>query len=287
MKLKEFTKAKKYPYLGYSPNLIDYFLLLGFDTTFKQETASSIAKHLKDSDITRERLDYQDIDLGENKKFFPQKITYKPVVLNSIKSDFNDTIFDEEQIIKNFFPNNYTLIYILQKNSQEKEKDIEYPKNQNLILYLNSKRISQENQDEGDSESATTPDNDLSKNIMFNIYGYLFWEWIMVDNFIFFFPKVLTFVSQYSYFKYYSYLAQNITSRMTKNFSFEIPLEVQLYNIINFTPSPIDSDLKVELLINSDLIGLKNRASSKLEVVYKIQEKDDIQKKKDITIQSL
>ena len=71
---------------------------------------------------------------------------------------------------------------------------------------------------------------------MFNVYGFLFWEpfypEVKGQKIIkILFPKLFVFISQYPYFKYFSYLSQNILSRIRLNLPFEIPLEVQLYNI--------------------------------------------------------
>ena len=250
MDIKTIQNIKKYPYLGYSPNLIDYFLIIGFDLNFKTEKAKEIPYSLKEI-IPKERADNPEQDNPNILyRFDIHKIQNKPVILNSIASDFTDGMLNEESILNHMFPNNYTPIYVSEKNEKNE------PNNQNLIFYLSTEKIF-EKEEEDDAQNSEL--KKLNKNINFNVYGYLFWEFVLTDKTKVFFPKVFVFISQYSYFKYFSFLSQNILFRLKKKLYFEIPLEIQLYNIINFTPSPINCDLQLELLTNSDLVSLKNR----------------------------
>ena len=253
MEIKKIQKIKKYPYLGYSPNLIEYFLIVGFDQNFKTEKSIEIAFSLKDKNNPLERQqnnqDAEGPDLKEKFNLF--KMPNKPIVLNSIASDFRDGMLNEDKIIDYIFPNNYTPVYTSNSKNERFEKN--ELKNQNLIFYLSMDKIFEKNEDDAQNKE----EQNLNKNIMFNVYGYLFWESMVVDNLKVFFPKLFVFISQYSYFKFFSYLSQNILFRIRNLLYFEIPLEIQLYNIINFTPSPLRCDFQMELLANIDLVTLK------------------------------
>ena len=78
-----------------------------------------------------------------------------------------------------------------------------------------------------------------------------------------------------------------------KKIYFEIPLEIQLYNIINFTPCPLNNDLQIELFANMDLITLKKQSNKELSSYSKIKkenngEKDEMQVTKEkIVLQQL
>ena len=275
MEIKKIQNINKYPYLGYSPNLIDYFLIIGFDSSFKAEKSTEISVSLKDRVISLDNPESEGRELKENLNFHKiTNITNMPVVLNSIASDFSDGMLNEENIINYIFPNHYTPIYLINTKSEKNEKVVEKneknePPNQNLIFYLSTDKIYEK---EEDDDARSKEEKNLNKNIMFNVYGYLFWETQTVDNYKIFFPKVFVFVSQYSYFKFFSFLSQNILFRIKKNIYFEIPLEIQLYNIINYTPSPICCDLQLELLANIDLVSLKNKPSKELTVYQKVKD---------------
>ena len=135
------------------------------------------------------------------------------------------------------------------------------------MFYLSTDKIFETKEE----DDAAHNSRENMKNIMFNVYGYLFWEMINIENIKVFFPKIFVFISQYSYFKYFSFLSQNILFRIKKNLFFEIPLEIQLYNIINFTPSPINCDLQLELLTNIDLVSIK-QSSKELNIFTKTKE---------------
>ena len=247
LKLK---KIKKYPYLGSSPNLIENFLIIGFEKSTKTEI-------LNDENFKREVQDYEYQGYPQKIKIF---IENKPEVLNNISSDFSERMIDEDLIVKYFFPD-LTHIYF---NKGEKKE----PANQNIIFYLSADKLTVKEPNDNEKNI----EEKLNDHIMFNVFGYLFWEIQISDNYKFYFPKILVFISQYSHFRYFSILAQNIVFRLRKN-SFEIPLEIQIYNIVNFTPSPIHCDLKLDLLANYDVLDMKRMYKpNEFEIIKKIEE---------------
>ena len=279
MDIKILQKLKKYPYLGYSQNLIEYFLIIGFDSNFKADKTERLIYQIREiinSAEKIEKLEKADSERQDLKdKLTSHKIKEKPVVLNSIASDFSDGMINEDRIINCMFPNNYIQIYTSNINNEKKNKKIE-PANQNLVFYLSADKIFEKiNEDE-----AHNPDEKrkINSHVMFNVFGYLFWETNFYDNYKVFFPKIFVFISQYSYFKYFSFLSQNILFRLKKSIYFEIPLEIQLYNIVNFTPSPIICDLQIEPLANIDLVAIKNKPKDTLTFYPKVkyeEEKDE------------
>ncbi len=296
---REIKKIKKYPFLGYSSNLIESFLIIGFDTPFKIEKSNEIAEKMES--ISKKKDEYINSELQMH------KISNKPVILNNISSDFSDGMLKEEEIINYMFPNGDIPIYAcLSKETKEikevkEAKEIKErkdrrseplissyianspilqkslsPPNQNLIFYLSSDKIIEKcPKDEKEKK--------LNSHIMFNVYGYLFWENNIVKNCKIFFPKIFVFISQYSYFKFFSYLSQNIIYRIKNNINFEIPLEIQIYNIVNFTPCPISCDLQLDLLVNCDLLNIKPKKQAGIIKIEKEIRKDN--KKEDENIQ--
>ena len=196
---------------------------------------------LRDPNSSEEVKEFNIIDTeikkdGEKEQFPSFKTNFRPVVLNSIGSDFTNAALDEELIIKHMFPNKLITIYYEKYKSgrnekAEKEEEKKEPMIQNILLYLKVNKIFEF--DDAHNEK----DENLKKNLMFNIYGFLFWEPYLVDGrdkkrYKIFFPKVFVFISQYPFFKYFSFLSQNIYARIKQNTPYEIPLEIQLYNIV-------------------------------------------------------
>ena len=276
--IKDLKLTKKYPFLGFSQNLIDYFLIVGYDLASKTEIALNYSAEMnknpsivqpaqafnKDTRTFKDEISKDNNTVRELN--FPSsfyQIENRPVVLNSIGSDYINAALDEEVIIKHLLPDNLTKIYFdLSKNERT-----ELP-TQNIMLYLKANKIFEF--DDAHEEK----DENLKNDIMFNVFGYLFYESFLAigkdqKNYRLYFPKIFVFISQYSPFKYFSFLSQNILFRMKHHT--EIPLEVQIYNIINFTPSPINSNLCLECLINNDLFNLKKSYTAVNDQIFKLK----------------
>ena len=276
--IKDLKLTKKYPFLGFSQNLIDYFLIVGYDMASKTEIALNYSAEMnknpsivqpaqafnKDTRTFKDEISKDNNTVRELN--FPSsfyQIENRPVVLNSIGSDYINAALDEEVIIKHLLPDNLTKIYFdLSKNERT-----ELP-TQNIMLYLKANKIFEF--DDAHEEK----DENLKNDIMFNVFGYLFYESFLAigkdqKNYRLYFPKIFVFISQYSPFKYFSFLSQNILFRMKHHT--EIPLEVQIYNIINFTPSPINSNLCLECLINNDLFNLKKSYTAVNDQIFKLK----------------
>ena len=100
---------KKYPYLGYSPNLIEYFGIIGYSENFIPELISSI----------------------KNANLNPQSQTkiissYPPTVLSSITSKNDYGIVDNELIITQLYPDNPEIIIWEQNIPEPKKSNVIY-----------------------------------------------------------------------------------------------------------------------------------------------------------------
>ena len=264
--IQEIDLTKKYPFLGFSPSLIDYFLILGYEIPSKDEIMSNF---LKIPDKDKNNASFQE------KKSFQTEL--RPAVLNSIGTDFTDAALDEELIIKHMFPNKLVTIYYenLKNERNEKKYEKKDPQMQNIILYLKANKIYEF--DEAHNEK----DKNLKNDIMFNVYGLLFWESHIIEEgndkkrYKIYFPKILVFISQYTCFNYFCLLSQDIASKMKQYSVFQVPLEIQLYNIVNFTPSPINCTLGLEFLINKDLLNIERGYSKANDEVFRINKKNE------------
>ena len=269
LNIKELKQTKKYPFLGSSPSLIDYFLIIGYDSTSKNEVASNLL-------IAQSQMNSQNPNINNN-AFFGFQTDIKPVVLNSIGSDFINAALDEELIIKHMFPGKLILInFEMSKNERN-----ELP-TKNIMLYLKANKIFE-------FDDAHNEKDELLKNdVMFNVFGYLFYEPFLVTSkdqkiYRLYFPKIFVFISQYTPFKYFSFLSQNILFRMKHQT--EIPLEIQIYNIVNFTPSPINSNLSLKLMFNNDFFNLRKSYNKNDDLVIRLKKNsENIEYKNDNTI---
>ena len=102
---------KKYPYLGYSPNLIEYFGIIGYSETFIPELISSI-KHQNSNSNPQSQL----------KNISP----YPPTVLSSITSKNDYGIVDNELIINQLYPDNPKILMVEQNQTEPEKSNVIY-----------------------------------------------------------------------------------------------------------------------------------------------------------------
>ena len=141
-----------------------------------------------------------------------------PVVLSSINSDYEGEIIDDENIIKSLFPSENVNIY--------------YDKYDNIDFDLNIKRI-----------IFSIKEN----NIINNGFAYKFYEAINLPNRIrIFIPKIFLIISQYKYYTTFYNICKEIHNLFYSN-NIQIPIELQLYNIVNYIPVPIGKRLDMTL----------------------------------------
>ena len=268
LNLKELRHTKKYPFLGSSPSLIDYFLIIGYDTSSKNEIASNLlVAQNQYSTVQRSRTVPVDREKEINVSLFAFNVDTKPVILNSIGTDFISAALDEELVIKHFFPAKIIPINF----EKTKSERFELP-TKNIMLYLKANKIFEF--DDAHNEN----DEILKNDVMFNVFGYVFYEPFLITSndqsaYRIYFPKVLVFISQYTTFKYFSFLSQNILFRMKHQT--EIPLEIQIYNIVNFTPSPLSTNLTLKLMFNNDFFNLKKTFNENEDDLIKLKKNND------------
>ena len=277
LNIEEVNLTKKFPFLGFSPSLIDYFLIIGYEIPTKNEIASDAINKMIASASENKDLNPIKEESSKDKENIPHlqfQTDLRPAILNSIGSDFTNAALDEELIIKYMFPNNPITLYYENLNEKGRSERRKEPPTQNIILYLKANKIYEF--DDAHNEK----DEKLKNDIMFNVYGFLFWEQYYIEGkdqkkFRIFFPKVFVFISQYFFFKYFSFLSQNIITRIKQYLPYEIPLEVQLYNIVNFTPSPINSYLCLKFVVNEDLISLKKEYTKRDDEMPRVNRKTE------------
>ena len=211
---EEILNLIKYPYLGKSKNLIDYFLIVGFDSKFK---LNNIIKVIDSNKI-------------ENSNSYSElKLSSKPKILNLIKSKSikEDEMLNENEIINFSFPET-TKIYYQTSQNQKFE-----PKKENIIFSY--KEINN------------------NKNDIYIGFTYSFYDLLLSQNkFNVYIPKAFIIISHYPFFNLFHNLCNEIFKQFTQQ-NLDIPMEVQLYNIINYVPAPVFDTLNLSIFPNYDI----------------------------------
>ncbi len=182
----------KYPYLGSSPNLMEYFSIIGYD------------------DITLSNA-------KENKN-----IKIKPTILSSICSRQDYGIVDNDLIIRQIYPTNpvfHTKLFQGQKKNKPKPESVIY---------------------------SFCFDSVNGKSKLFYVcFGFRFYE----EYSYLYAPKAFCIVSQYPYFTLFENICNDLykfyNDNRKKNYNGDdhAPIEIVLYHMVNYIPSPLKNSL--------------------------------------------
>ena len=174
--------------------------------------------------ILKERQNNNNI----NKNHSENKNPYPPNILSSIE---DSGIVDNEILIAQLYPENPKLI-LKKANQPEPEKS--------NVIY-----------------SFCFDSKDGKNRLSYTCFGYKFYELYKDSNNAdeYYIPKALCIISQYSFFNTFYLICKSIYYLLINNSS-KIPLEILLYNIINFIPSPINSNLQLNLFLDHQKIEL-------------------------------
>ena len=193
---------KKYPYLAYSRNIMEYFAMIGYQEKYIKKVIAS----KKD----KNKLDY-------------------PTILFSATSNTDFGIIDNRLIITQVYPEKPRLVPVNKNNIDNGEEQT------NNAIY-----------------SFCYDSLDGKEKLFYICFGYKFFEkfkYINNKNQIleYYVPKAFCIISQYYYFTFFEYICKNLHVLMKNKDIESIPVEITIYNIINFIPSPMNYSLNLDL----------------------------------------
>ena len=216
-------KIEKYP-LAESPRLMEEFLIMGYTETIKEE---KIRKIIKKEIVLNNNLQ----DLDTLKEF---KINHLPTIISLISSDTNFSIIDTEHLLIYALPIPPKIYYC------NASKDIKEPEKSRIIF------------------------NNIHEGIVNIGYVYLFYEKEIIkineeqkQEIIIYFPKAFVIISQYTYFYAFHRICENLHKQFLSD-NIEIPLEIQIYNIVNYIPCPFESKLELLIFPKNELSSIIN-----------------------------
>ena len=217
------VKIEKYPW-AISPLLIDEFYIMGYTEFLKKE---KIIKPIMQE--INSKINYEEFyNLKEIKN------TYLPTTFSMISSETKIRRIDIEHIIDYAFPIPPKIYYYI----ENKENVIKEPNETNIIF------------------------NNINNETVCNGYVYGFYEKQIIEikkdiNLCLFCPKFFIIISQYNYFYAFHKICKYIQEQFL-NDNNEIPLEIQIYNIVNFLPCPLNSKIELEIFARNGVLNCKN-----------------------------
>ena len=218
-----------------SPHLIEYFLIMGFEELYIQE---KIIKNFNQNMIIKleEEEQKQKKRNPESQVFNEYKCRHLPTILSSIGSNFTVPI-STDLLIKNVFPIPPSIYYTTIDNFIYEP----YPLN---VVFSNI------------------------QNKIVNIgYAYIFYEnRIIFNRAKIYIPKAFVIISQYPFFNTFNKICQELLENQFRNKLLQIPIEIQLYNIINFIPAPVNEKLNITFFPSNELSEIA-RCKSDLDLI--------------------
>ena len=218
------VKIEQYP-TAVSPHLIEEFFIMGYESTLKKEKIiDSIKKEIENEKSYK--------TLNHLKEF---NILHLPSIISWITTDSNCLIVANDLVLTYVFPIPPKIFYCMD----------------NPLMTI------------AEPEITKIVFNTINNETVFNGYAYCFYEKEKVnldeegkERIIIYIPKAFVITSQYNYFLCFHKICQKLHEQFLKD-NIEIPLEIQIYNLVNFVPSPINNDFILSTILSTNLSSIK------------------------------
>ena len=319
--MQDLNIVKRFPFNGRSKYLIDRFYIIGYRPNqihkiiFQNNQTIKLLQNISKKTLQEESPKSQFNPSFQ--KIHQKKLTIdeSPSLLNEISSDMKKELPDINLIKTMLFPNKlnfYIKTVTIKKNQLLKQ----YTTNNNDNLIFNKMNSFPFKTDPDDHNNLFEKRNNNSENnnlkttnskqynIVFsynpqsgtnskksiNGFAYVFYkefkekQEINDVKFSFYVPVTFCIISEFPFFNSYYKLCKQIVQLFQNNKN-EIPLEILIYNIINFSLSPINGEILLnieptnfptkKIVVNSLNKGPKEKKEKKEEDIQIIKEEEE------------
>ena len=236
-----------YPFNGHSPYLIDKFYIIGYNyLTLEKMLINETPKVIEEE---------KEKEIKEHKGFF--EIEEEPSILNEITNDYSKEGLDSKTIIQMIYPHKlkcyYTceenINYTLKRTMPTKVLGLEEANDFSKLDFRSKK---------GDvprsSRIIFSSNPQTGKNSKKSINGIAYTFYVKFNKkkiiekrrYIYYIPYTFCITSEYPFFSSFDKLLKCIKKLYSQD-SIYIPLEIIIYNIITLSPSPLNSDVILNL----------------------------------------
>ena len=230
---------EKYP-MAESPRLLENFLIIGYEDIYVQEVIYKNVQNNVSPENEKIEKSEQKSKKGTDSRLKEYKCRNLPTIVGSISSNFDGAIFDCNQIIEKVFPLPPSAYYTYQDCNPQDTTNIVFTNIQNNVVNIG--------------------------------YGYIFYEKKSINKLNLYLPKAFVIISQYPLFIIFNQLCIQIKKLFSLD-QLEIPIEIQIYNIVNFIPAPINSSMKMTLIQSEELFVINKFKNSEEFINLNKQEK--------------
>ena len=163
--------------------------------------------------------------------------------------DLSPNILENEKELQITIISNIISDSSLSINSQELIKDI-YPEKPNIIKIVKSeiqKNITS-------SINSSCYNKDEKSKIFYSYYALKFYEKFSDSKNEYYVPKAFVIISEYPYFTSFHKICMYLYKVKIENNKISFPIEIFLYSLLNYTPSPLKNNLSLNIFENDSNI---------------------------------
>ena len=234
-------KIKRFPFNGSSPYLIDKLVIFGYDSLTKEKDIyPKVQDFLQKSTPKNEKTDNNVIGSfipGTKTPYNPYikqnyfEIPFEPNILGEICSDYSKEVITNENILELVFPNKYHGYYYPTYEMFIKAKNENgFPHKHRMVFHSN-------------------PDtNEGLKKSQFG-FAKIFYEKVEIksNKSILLLPKVFCIISEFPFYSAFKEIISRLKYWFYNEPELTIPIEILLYNLIAYVPSPLNTSICLNL----------------------------------------
>ena len=305
----------RYPFNGRSKYLIDKFYIMGFDskTLYRNLIENNFDESINKSNSSM-NLSIEDLFSKSEPKKTPQIFHFNdpPTILNEITSDYKKQVPDKDLIKDMIFPNKLDFYYteesLKMKSFYSAENNFKINNRQGTIFSKSSNNSINDSNTNFNSDEfnciyieddkkinnnkyikpynvifSYNPQTENNSKKSINGFAHVFYRKYYKNKNIgdkivsFFIPIIFCIISEFPFYNSF-YLLCNQIKNLYKDNNLEIPIEILIYNIINFTLSPLNNDIFLfiePVAFPTKKIELKTFKDNKKNNFNKIKEVDE------------
>ncbi len=278
--LKDNNLIKLYPFNGRSPYLIDKFYIIGYSYLALHKLLIKNTQKFIEEDNEKETKEPHKFNIEDS-----------PDILNEIISDYNKVGLPNETILNMIYPKKLDFYYTSEeigvinlkraneKNSSNIASDfckIDFKKDKSTPNFPKSFKV----------VFSSNPQSENNSKKSINGLAYIFYkkfnEKKIYDKkkYTFYIPYTFCITSEYPYFNSFYKLCKCFKKFYSQK-AIYIPIEFLIYNIISLSPSPLNSDVIIDLESSIDqdnLFGNYNKVISNISNMINGDESKEVKK---------
>ena len=247
-KPKNNNIIKLFPFNGRSPYLIDKFFIIGYSyLTLHKLLIKNIPKIIEDDNEK------------EAKELVKFNIKEEPNILNEITSDYNKVGLPNETLLNMIFPKKIDFYYTSEENSIKKPQNRPSSNNYNDFckIHFKNEKTTQNFPKSYKVFFSSNPQSENNSKKSINGFAYIFYKQFIEKklyngkNYTYYIPYTFCITSEYPYFNSFYKLCKCFRNFYSQKV-IHIPIEILIYNIVSLSPSPLNSDVIIDLQSSSE-----------------------------------